>query len=86
VHDLADLAGRDRAAVVVDDDRLDVQRGTAGAAGLADLVVGPEHGRHRRHLGLAVEVEQPHAREPLAELGEHLDRHDRRAVVALAQR
>ena len=76
VHDLADLPGANRAAVVVDDLRLHVQRRAPGRAGLADLVLRPQHGRHRRHLGLAVEVEQPHSRQPLAEFGQHLDGHD----------
>ena len=73
-------------AVLVDDQRLHVQRRAPGRAGLADLVLGPQHGRQRRHLGLAVEVEEPHSGQPLTELGQHLDGHDGGAVVALAQR
>ncbi len=86
MDDLADLARRDIAHLVVDDAGLDIERRLAGRAGLAQLVIGMQHRRQRRDLGLAVEVPQPHARHAALHFLQHLDRHDRRPVVALGQR
>ena len=86
VHDLADLARGHRLPVVVDQQRLDVDRRPARRAGVAQLLVGPQDRGERGHLGLAVEVPELHVGQPPSELLEHLDRHRRRAVVALAQR
>ena len=86
VDELAQLARGDVATLVVDDARLDQERRPAGRARLADLVLRAQHGGQRRHLGLPVEVEEAHPGQALAELVEHLHRHDRGAVVALAQR
>ena len=57
----------------------------AARAGFAQLIFGAEHRRQRRDLGLAVQVPQAHAGQPRRQLAQHLHRHDRRAVVALAQ-
>ena len=86
VHDLADRARRDRHAVEVDDPGLDVDRRPARAAGPFQLLVRTQDRRQRRHLGLPVEVPQRDVREPPLQLAQHLDRHRRGAVVALAQR
>ena len=86
VHDLALDARRHRFVVGIDQPRLDIERGPAGCAKLAMLVLGRQHQRECRHLGLSVEVEQPHARQTSPQFLYHLDRHDRRAVVALLQR
>ncbi len=86
MHDLADLAGPHILHGRVDDAGLDVEHGFSRRTGLAQLVLRFEHGGERRDLGLAVEVPQPHGRQALLHLAQNLDRHDRRAVVALAQR
>ena len=53
---------------------------------MAHLLVGPQDRGERGHLGLAVEVPEPHVGQPPSQLLEHLDGHRRRPVVALAQR
>ena len=70
---------------VVDHARFHVQNGPAGGAGLAQLVIRGQHRRQRRDLGLAVEVPQAHLRQPGGQFAQHLDWHDRSAVVALGQ-
>ena len=85
MHDLTDLARRDIDQVVVHDARLHVEHRSPAGAGLAQLVVRPEHGGQRRNLGLPVQIPQAHARQARRQLAQHLDRHDRRAVVALGQ-
>ena len=85
VHDLADLAHGHVAHLVVDHAGFDIQHGAAGRAGLAQLVVGAEHGRQRGDLGLAVQVPQTDPGQAAGDLLHHLHRHDGGAVVALGQ-
>ena len=85
VNDLAHLARRHVAHGIVDDPRLDVEHGAPAGARPSQLLLGTQHGRERRDLGLAVEVPQPHLRQARSQLAQHLDRHDRRTVIALGE-
>ena len=85
MHDLADLAGLTSRIALVDDARLDIEHGPAAGAGLAQLVLGAEHGGERRDLRLAVEVPEAHLRHAARHFAHDLDRHDRGAVIAFAQ-
>ena len=85
VHDFSNLARIDVLHRIVHDPGLDVQRCPAAGTGFAQLVLRPEHGGQRRDLGLAIQVPQLDVGEPRGQFPQHLDRHDGRAVVALAQ-
>ena len=86
MHDFADFAHRHVLHQVVHHTRLDVDHRLAGRARLAQLVFRLEYRGQRRYLGLAVEVPQAYPRQSPLHFAQHLDWHDGRAVVALAQR
>src|SRR5262249_38409450 len=63
VHDLADLAGANVLALVIDQPGLHVDDGLAYRTPLAVGVVPGENARHRAHLRLAEEAEHGHIRQ-----------------------
>lgn len=85
VHDLADFTDLDVLHRRVDHARLDVEHRLAGRAGLAELVVGPQHGGERCDLGLAVKIPELDVGQAALEFEQDLHRHDRGAVVTFLQ-
>src|SRR6266853_1433304 len=85
VHDLAMHPGRHVSHLGIDDTCLDVENRTARRRWTRIMLFRPQHRRERTDFALSVAIERTDAREPTAQLFEYGDRHDRGAVVDVAQ-
>ena len=86
VHDFAVRAGRHVVHVRIDDPGLHVQARTPAGGRACIVFLRTQNSSQRRDLGLAITVVGTCGRQPLAQLLQYRDGHDRRAIIDFFQR